>query len=67
MGSVKGATSGGPVRVKSGLGGQTLATARTATGNDLLAILGRHTAAEAMTALAHKAAGLIGALHGGTP
>jgi hypothetical protein len=45
------------------LGGQALAAARAATGDDLLAVLGRHARTEAVTALAHEAGRLKGPLH----
>ena len=48
-----------------GLGGQALAALGAATGHDLLAILGRHTGAIAVTALTHESRRLIGALHVG--
>jgi hypothetical protein len=50
-----------------GLSGQALAAARAPTGDDLLAILGRHAEAEAMTAAAHQSGRLKGALHDEAP
>jgi hypothetical protein len=49
---------------KSGSGAQTLATARTAGGENLATAGGGETGAEAVTALAHQFAGLISPLHG---
>lgn len=46
------------------LGAQALAAARAAGRDDLAAALGRDTGTEAMAALAHEFAGLIGPLHG---
>src|SRR5262249_22608013 len=45
------------------LGRQALATAGAAALNDLAAVLGGHARAEAVTALAHESARLIGPLH----
>ncbi len=45
-------------------GRQTLAAVRTAGSDDLAAAASRHARTEAVTALAHELAGLIGALHG---
>jgi hypothetical protein len=44
-------------------GGQALTALGATASNDLLAIGGRHTGAEAMTALADEAARLIGTFH----
>src|SRR5690606_1884483 len=49
------------------LGRQLLAAARAAGGENLAAADGRLAGAEAVTALAHEAARLIGALHRGIP
>ena len=46
------------------LGGQALAALGAAAGQDLLAVLGGHPQAEAVTALTHQFARLIGPLHG---
>ncbi len=46
------------------LGGQLLAALRTATGDDLAAVLGGHAQTEAVAAGAHKKARLKSALHG---
>jgi hypothetical protein len=48
-------------------GAQTLAATRAAGGENLAAAGGRETGTEAVTALAHQFAGLIGPLHGRSP
>jgi hypothetical protein len=50
-----------------GSGAQALATAGAAGGDDLAAADSRDASAEAVTALAHQFAGLIGTLHGSSP
>jgi len=47
----------------SGLGRQTLATARAACSKDLAAVFGSETGAKAVAAFTHKFTGLIGAFH----
>jgi hypothetical protein len=59
--------SGGWGAVGAVLGAEGLATAGAATLNDFLTILGRHARAEAVTALAHESARLIGPLHEAAP
>jgi hypothetical protein len=49
------------------LGRQTLAALGATTRNNLLAILGRHASAEAVTARAHELAGLKCPLHDQAP
>src|ERR1700761_4490347 len=61
----RGPAGGTPDRVReSRLGRQPLAALGAAAVQDLAAVLGRHAQAEAMTALTHEAARLVGALHG---
>lgn len=45
------------------LGGQTLAAAQAAAGDDLAAVLGSHAGAKAVTTFANQARRLIGPLH----
>ena len=47
----------------SGLGRQTLATARAACSENLAAVFGSETGAKAVAAFTHKFTGLIGAFH----
>src|SRR6185312_11327899 len=61
----RGPSAPDPDRVREGaLGRQPLAALGAAAVQDLAAVLGRHAQAEAMTALTHEAARLVGALHG---
>jgi hypothetical protein len=62
-----GRESGGGIVGGAVLGAKGLATAGAATLNDFLTILGRHARAEAVTALAHESARLIGPLHEAAP
>lgn len=45
------------------LGGQALAAARAATGDDFLAVLGGHAQAKAVATFTHQTGRLISALH----
>lgn len=49
------------------LGRQALTALGATTRNNLLAVLGRHARAEAVTARAHELAGLESPLHGEAP
>jgi hypothetical protein len=50
--------------MRSNLGSQALTTLGAATRDNFLAVLGGHARAEAVTALAHESAWLVGAFHG---
>ncbi len=65
--SSAGFNSGGRIAVSAVLGAEALTAASAATLNDFLTILGRHARAEAVTALAHESARLIGPLHEAAP